>query len=73
METKRRSLAKALSWRVFATLITMTVAYFVTGEVSFALEIGAVDTLLKVFVYFGHERVWHRIPYGKIESVDYQI
>jgi uncharacterized membrane protein len=73
METKRRSLAKALSWRFFATLITMAVAYIVTDEVTFALEIGAADTLLKIFIFFGHERIWQRIPYGKIESVDYQI
>ena len=73
METKRRSLAKALSWRFFATLITMLVAYLITEELSFALEIGAADTLLKLVIFFGHERVWQRIPYGKIESVDYQI
>ena len=73
METARRSFVKALSWRVFATLITMSVAYFLTEEVKFALEIGAIDTVAKLVIYFAHERVWQRIPYGKIEAPDYQI
>jgi uncharacterized membrane protein len=73
METKRRSFAKALSWRVFATTITTTVAYLVSGELSFALEIGAIDTVAKLGVYFMHERAWMRIPYGKVDSPDYQI
>jgi adenylylsulfate kinase len=73
METARRSLIKALSWRFFATSITTTVAYFVTGEIEFAMEVGAIDTVAKLFVYYAHERVWMRIPYGKVEAPDYQI
>lgn len=73
METARRSFLKALSWRFFATAITTTVAYLLTGELTFAMEIGAIDTVAKLFVYFAHERVWMRIPYGKVETPDYQI
>jgi len=73
VETKRRSFAKALSWRVFATLITMSVAYALTKEITFAVEIGVIDTVAKLAIYFGHERVWQRISYGKIDSPDYQI
>ena len=73
METKRRSLYKALSWRFFATAITMSVAYGITGEIEFALEIGALDTVIKLGVYFFHERMWLRLPFGKVEKSDYQI
>ena len=73
METKRRSLIKALSWRFLATTITSAVAYALTGKGSFALQIGLIDTAIKIFVYFGHERVWQRIPYGRVEAPDYQV
>jgi uncharacterized membrane protein len=73
METRRRSFLKALSWRLFATIITTTVAYTMTGKMSFAVEIGAIDTLIKIFIYFAHERFWQLIPYGKIRPTDYQI
>ncbi len=73
METKRRSLAKALSWRVIAVTITFSIAYALTGELVFAAQIGALDTVFKVLVYFAHERVWQRVGYGKIDAPDYQI
>lgn len=73
METRRRSLAKALSWRVFATVITVIATYVMTGEITLALQIGALDTTAKLFVYFLHERMWVRIPYGRIDPPDYQI
>ena len=75
METKRRSLVKALSWRFVATFITMGIAYFITGKIDLALEIGLLDTTIKFVMYFGHERIWLRIRYGKIvaDTHDYQI
>lgn len=73
METKRRSLAKAISWRALAVLITTAVVYVLTNELRFAFEIGAFDTAAKLGIYFVHERVWQRVPYGKIDSPDYQI
>jgi uncharacterized membrane protein len=73
METKRRSLLKALSWRVFATVITGSVAFAMTGKAAFALQIGLIDTTIKIFVYFAHERVWQRVPYGRIERPDYEV
>ncbi len=73
METKRRSFAKAMSWRVLATFITMGVAYSLTSELAFAAKIGVIDTVVKLAIYFFHERIWTRIGYGKIDSPDYQI
>ncbi len=67
METTRRSVAKALSWRFVATLITTTIVYVVTGKGEFAAGIGLADTAIKLFVYIGHERIWNRIRYGRKE------
>ena len=36
-----------------------------TGQGDFAAGIGLCDTLIKLFIYFGHERLWNRIPYGR--------
>ncbi len=65
METTRRSLAKAISWRVLATLITGTIVYLLTGKGEFAATVGLVDTSLKFAVYFGHERAWNKLSYGR--------
>ena len=69
-----RSLAKALSWRVVATIITMIVAWVVTGHMEFALKIGLADTLIKFFTFYGHERIWNRIRFGlKKKAPEYEI
>lgn len=68
MESTRRSIAKALSWRVLATLITTTLVFVLTGKGEFAATIGLADTVLKFAIYFGHERLWNRIPYGRLRK-----
>jgi len=65
MDTNRRSLAKALSWRLLATIITSSIVYAITGQGEFAATVGVADTVCKFFIYFGHERLWNRIPYGR--------
>jgi uncharacterized membrane protein len=65
MDTPRRSIAKALSWRLLATVITTTLVYLLTGKGEFAATVGLADTLIKFFVYVMHERVWNRISYGR--------
>lgn len=65
MDTPRRSMAKAISWRIIATVITSSLALALTGHWEFAATIGLIDTLLKFLVYFGHERLWNQIAYGR--------
>ncbi|HEY5674981.1 MAG TPA: DUF2061 domain-containing protein [Malonomonas sp.] len=74
MDSTKRSLAKALSWRLLATLITTAIVYALTGKGEFAATIGIADTVFKFFIYFGHERLWNRIPYGrKKQEPEYYI
>lgn len=68
MESKRRSIAKAISWRLIATTITTAIALALTGQWEFAATIGLADTTIKFFIYFSHERAWNRIPYGREEE-----
>jgi uncharacterized membrane protein len=72
-ETRARSVAKALSWRVIAGLITASVALAMTGQLKFAAEIGLIDTLVKLLIYFLHERAWNRIRFGRVVAPDYEV
>ncbi|MEC4672554.1 MAG: DUF2061 domain-containing protein [Nitrospirota bacterium] len=66
METHLRSVVKGLSWRVFATIVTMVVVWFYTGELSDAALVGFTDASVKIVLYWGHERVWQQIRWGRI-------
>jgi len=69
-----RSLAKAISWRATGTLDTIIVAGIITGRVKVALSIGLVELFTKLCLYYLHERVWNRIPFGKVQArEDYEI
>ena len=73
METHLRTVMKALSWRFLATLITFSVAWIITKELTFAAEIGIADTVIKLGVYYFHERAWIGINFGKKKAPEYQI
>ena len=65
-ETKRRSVVKALTWRVIASLDTTVIAYFVTGgDMKQAISIGGFEVITKMVIYFFHERGWNNIKWGK--------
>ncbi len=69
-----RSVVKALSWRVTGTVDTILVSYLVTGKIKLAMSIGFVELFTKVVLYYGHERVWDRISFGRAKpSRDYEI
>ena len=65
-ESRLRSILKALSWRVLATLTTIAIAYFIVGDVKTALKIGAVEVVAKMLIYYLHERAWAKVPLGTV-------
>jgi uncharacterized membrane protein len=73
IESHLRSIIKALSWRFLATVITFSVSWIIIGEFKIAAEIGIADTLIKLGVYYSHERVWNRFSFGTMKPPEYQI
>lgn len=60
-----RSILKAISWRVVATATTMAIIYYVSGSLDWALVGGGLDIVLKLLLYYLHERLWTNIQWGK--------
>jgi uncharacterized membrane protein len=65
MDKKSRSLVKSISWRVLATLTTVVLVYIFTGGIKLALSVGFFEVILKMLIYYGHERVWDNVTWGK--------
>jgi adenylylsulfate kinase len=68
METHKRSIVKAISWRIIALTITTLTVYLFTGDVVLSVGAGLVDSAIKIFAYYGHERMWIRIDFGLKEK-----
>lgn len=57
---KKRHLLKTVTWRITATLITILLAFIISGDVYIALHIGGWEVLIKLIAYYYHERIWFR-------------
>ncbi len=64
-DTNKRSIVKGISWRVIATSTTTAIVYVFFGRLDLAIAAGLIETVLKVGLYWGHERAWHRIRWGR--------
>lgn len=73
MESRRRSILKAVTYRVTGFLITAGIVYILTGKIETAFAIGLTDAAVKIFVYYLHERLWSRIRYGLSKGPEYRI
>ena len=59
-----KSIAKAISWRIIASLTTMSLVFIFTGELVLSLSIGFFEIILKMLFYYAHERVWDKTKWG---------
>jgi uncharacterized membrane protein len=69
----KRSLAKAISYRLTGTFFTILVSLLVSGQIKVALSIGFIEIFTKTGVFYLHERLWDKIQFGRYAKEDYQI
>lgn len=63
-----RHIAKTISWRILGTADTIFLSYIITGDLSLATAIGGFEVFTKMILYFVHERIWYKIPFGVYKS-----
>ena len=59
-----RHFFKTISWRLIGTTDTIILSMIITGSFSVALQIGFLENISKIILYFIHEKVWYRNNYG---------
>ena len=73
MESHSRSIIKAVTYRITGTVVTFLIALMLTGTLQISLKIGLLDTAVKILLFYGHERAWNKLPFGKAKTPEYQI
>ena len=73
METHARSIAKAISYRILGSLTTAMLVFWYSGKLKESAGIGVADMVLKLGLYFLHERLWNKIPIGRPKAPEYEI
>ena len=64
-ESAMRSVLKAVSWRIIATLTTGLLVYAITGQIDIAVTVGLLEAVAKIALYFFHEWLWNRLNVGR--------
>jgi sulfate adenylyltransferase subunit 1 (EFTu-like GTPase family)/uncharacterized membrane protein len=67
-ETHARSFVKAVSWRTTGSLDTFVVTFVISGSTKLAGSVALTEVLTKILIYYGHERVWALVPWGKRQA-----
>ena len=67
METvsKARHLAKAVTWRILASITTALIAFAFGLSPKAVGGVFVADLIIKFILYYGHERLWYKyIKFG---------
>ena len=59
--SRKRHIAKAITWRLIGTLDTILISWFITGNPLIGVKIGMAEIMTKMLLYYLHERFWFKI------------
>jgi uncharacterized membrane protein len=65
METRMRSIVKAVIWNMIGLSVMAAVGLVVTGSLAAGGMMAAVNTAIGFATYLIYERVWARIAWGR--------
>lgn len=63
-DSKKRHIAKTVTWRVVGTIDTMILAWFISGDPMIGLQVGGAEVVTKMILYYFHERAWYKLDFG---------
>ena len=63
-DSRKRSIAKAISYRIICIVMLSIVTYLITGNIFEMTSIVIIFQSIQMFIYYTHERLWERIKWG---------
>jgi uncharacterized membrane protein len=61
MDTHRKSLLKAVTWRILGSIDTFLISWLVTGSATLGIGISAIEVVTKIGLFYLHERAWSKV------------
>ena len=62
--SKKRHIAKTITWRIIATGTTVILAWLISGDAMIGLQVGGWEFFIKMILYYFHERAWYKFNFG---------
>jgi len=73
IDARKRALAKAISWRAIASIVLGLITWEFTGNLKSTALITVFYTLVQIFLYFQHERLWNHVSWGRTKGLFIQM
>ncbi|RLC91273.1 MAG: hypothetical protein DRI77_14010 [Chloroflexi bacterium] len=67
MDTKKRSWAKSIVWRLIGIVLLGLISYLITGDLTEMTLITVLFHSIRLVLYYYHERAWERIAWGRVK------
>ena len=67
MKFSKRHILKTITWRIIGSLDTLLLSWFISGDLSIGIQVGILEVVTKMILYYVHERLWFK---SKIESTN---
>ena len=64
--SRRRHVAKTITWRLIATGTTVILAWIISGDPMIGLQVGGWEFFIKMLLYYLHERAWYKLNFGLV-------
>jgi len=66
MNSKTRSLAKTVTYRLISSAIGFLVVWIISDNVKTGAMFSVAELLYKPLQYYVHERLWQHVKWGKM-------
>ena len=63
--TRLRTFLKGLSWETISNVLCFGIAYLVFGNIGGCAVFIVICFLVKLVLFYYHERIWHKLKWGK--------
>lgn len=58
--SRKRHIAKTITWRFIGTLDTVILSWIISGDPYVGIKIGVSEVATKMILYYFHERLWFK-------------
>ncbi|MFH1875971.1 MAG: DUF2061 domain-containing protein [Candidatus Omnitrophota bacterium] len=62
-----------MTWRLFSFFLHLIIIYLYTKNIKQTIGAALGIDIVKLILYYFHERLWNKTAFGRMHKEDYQI
>lgn len=71
-ETRLRTLARSLTWRLSGVVLAVLLTWYLTGDMRTGIEVGVAYNVIRFATQYIHDRWWARVAWGALPGPEWR-